>query len=221
MGPRPVEDTGREPDSPLYDFLGRQWDHDLALFRAGYDAALREGFERGAQWAMVDHARRMGTPFAVIGPSGKILEPDTDTAIDKILRDLFVPKTLESPAAHVEPDVDAPRCTHLSPGGGSNEPGTSSEDLEAIEDALRNHTLAMTHENDAVLLSLIARMRVAEASHRAKHRWDDCSILGHEPGDCCIPTTPGFIIACENPPPPNAKLRAAFERYEREVESKP
>lgn len=51
---------------------------------------LRDGFERGAQWAIMDHAYRMGNGFAVVGKDGPV--EDRDKAIAEILADLFVPK---------------------------------------------------------------------------------------------------------------------------------
>ena len=35
-GPRPRPEG--DPESPLWDFLGKQWDHDRALFAAGFVA---------------------------------------------------------------------------------------------------------------------------------------------------------------------------------------
>jgi hypothetical protein len=53
---------------------------------------LREGFERGAQWAIMDHAYRMGNGFAVVGKDGAVPDEERDAHVAQILADLFVPK---------------------------------------------------------------------------------------------------------------------------------
>jgi hypothetical protein len=52
---------------------------------------LREGFERGAQWAMLDLAYRNGS-IGIVDANGAIGDKERDAAIRDMLRSLFVPK---------------------------------------------------------------------------------------------------------------------------------
>jgi hypothetical protein len=57
----------------------------LKALRESRPTILREGFERGAQWCVLDMAHKNGS-LAVIGSK------DGDDSLNRTLRDLFVPK---------------------------------------------------------------------------------------------------------------------------------
>ena len=70
--------------------------HEFALFKLRPSAAfhresvLREGFERGAQWAVLDMAHKTGS-LSVFGSEPLTADAKADS-LNKTLRSLFVPK---------------------------------------------------------------------------------------------------------------------------------
>lgn len=67
-----------------------------AILEAAFPTALREGFERGAQWAAMDLAHRDGNFFVVISKDGSPTTKEQRAgAMTAHMREMFVPKPSE------------------------------------------------------------------------------------------------------------------------------